>query len=395
MIDPELYNLLQSEEVRQAETLNLIASENFAPKEIRELGASVLANKYTEGYPGKRYYAGCGVFDEIESLGEQRACQLFGAAWANLQPHSGASANNAVFQAILRPGDPLLGLALDHGGHLSHGMKLNVSGSLYRAHAYHLRGTEIDMDEVAAMAQRVTPKIIIAGWSAYTDTMDFKSFREIANSVGAVLLVDMSHFSGLVAGGAYPDPMPWADIVTTTTHKTLRGPRGGIIMGGREEWRTEIQRAVFPGQQGGALPQTMAAKALALYLASQPEWKNYAQSMIENARALAESLREQGRRVICAGKTHQLLLDLEGESGLWGQNTLEENGIVCNRNTIPGDTRSPGDPSGLRLGSPALTTRGMGPEEFAAIGSLVDKALSGKNVQQEVRALLQRFPVTH
>ena len=391
MRDAEIENLLRAEERRQRETLNLIASENFAPQSIREIGSSVLTNKYTEGYPERRYYAGCEVFDAIEKLAQRRACKLFGADWANVQPHSGASANNAVFQALLRPGERILGLRLQEGGHLSHGMHLNVSGVFYEAHSYGLRGTQIDMDDVAKKAKEVRPQLLIAGWSAYTDTMDFRAFREIADEVGALLLVDMSHFAGLVAGDMYPNPLPWADVVTSTTHKTLRGPRGGIILGSR--WQEEIDRAVFPGQQGGALPQTIAAKAHAFWLAKQPSWKQYASSVIGNAAALADSLEEEGLRVISARYTHQLLLDLRGASGKDAEALLEQNNIICNRNTIPGDQRSPRDPGGLRLGSAALTTRGMKQKEFRSIGHLISRALAEEDVREEVRGLLRRFPV--
>jgi glycine hydroxymethyltransferase len=394
--DPALFELLRREERRQEKTLNLIASENFAPRSVREVGASALTNKYTEGYPGKRYYAGCSVFDEIEELAQARACQLFSAAYANVQPHSGASANNALFQAVLDPNDKILGLALDHGGHLTHGMKKNASGIFYDASFYYLdpASFSIDMDEVERKAKEYRPQLIIAGWSAYTDEMDFARFREIADEVGAYLLVDMSHFSGLVAGGVYSNPVDHAHFVTSTTHKTLRGPRGGIILSGSDEFAAKINSAVFPGQQGGALGQTVAAKALAFHLALQPEWKVYAQDVVANASTLAQGLRQQGRRVISKEKTHLLLLDLQGESAKGAEEALERNAIVCNRNTIPFEERSPLDPSGLRFGSPALTTRGFARKEFIQVAGLIDRVLSGEDVKSEVEDLLRRFPLS-
>lgn len=393
--DPLLYDLLQKEEERQEKTLNLIASENFAPRSVRQVGASVLTNKYTEGYPGKRYYAGCSVFDQIEELAISRACELFGARFANVQPHSGASANNALFQAVLNPGDKILGLALDHGGHLTHGMKLNASGIFYQSFFYHLNQEtlKIDMDEVEEVAQSEKPDLIIAGWSAYSDTLDFPRFRAIADEVDALLLVDMSHFSGLVAAGLYPHPLPHAHFVTSTTHKTLRGPRGGIILTDDEEWAKRIDRAVFPGQQGGALGQTVAAKALAFHLALEPEFKDYVAQVVKNASALADELEGRGRKVISARKTHLLLLDLEGASAKEAEKHLEEAGIVCNRNTIPFEERSPLDPSGLRFGSPALTTRGFGEEEMRQVGALIDQVLLGQDVKPQVADLVSRFPL--
>jgi glycine hydroxymethyltransferase len=394
-VDPVLFNLIKKEEERQAETLNLIASENFAPKAVRDVGASVLTNKYTEGYPGNRYYAGCEVFDEIEELAIERACRLFGARYANVQPHAGATANAAVMQAVLKPGDKILGLALDHGGHLTHGMKINFSGTFYDAYAYHLdRDTfSIDMNEVEATAKKIQPQLIIAGWSAYTDTLNFRDFKRIADEVGAYLLVDMSHFSGLVAGGVYPNPIVEADFVTSTTHKTLRGPRGGIILSKDRRFEKEINRAVFPGQQGGALGQTIAAKALAFELALKPSWRHYARSVINNASTMADRLREKGRRVISHNKTHLFLIDLEGESGKEAEESLERMGIVTNRNTIPFDPRSAKDPSGLRLGSAALTTRGLKENDFVEVADLINLGLSGKDVSGRVKQVVAKFPL--
>lgn len=394
MRDKELESLLQRETARQRETLNLIASENFAPFSIRNIGSSYLANKYTEGYPGKRYYGGCGIFDEIESLAEKRASALWGANWANVQPHSGASANNAVFAALLQPGDKILGLALDHGGHLTHGMSINVSGTLYDPYFYHLRDrVSVDMEEVADIAQREEPALIIAGWSAYSDILDFEAFRQIADSVNAKLLVDMSHFAGLVAGEQYPNPVPWADIVTSTTHKTLRGPRGGIILSRDETLQEPVRRAVFPGQQSGAMPQTIAAKALAFHIASQPPWRDYARSVVQGAAALADGLQERGRDVLSARKTHQFLLDLDGASGMEAEEVLEENRIVCNRNAIPGEQRSPLDPSGIRLGSAALVSRGFREKDFLQVADWIDRALSGDKVAEEILLYLEDFPL--
>lgn len=393
--DPVLFDLIEKEEARQANTLNLIASENFAPKEVRDVGASVLTNKYTEGYPGNRYYAGCKVFDEIEELAIKRACQLFDARYANVQPHAGATANAAVMQAVLKPGDKILGLALDHGGHLTHGMKINFSGTFYEAHAYHLNrhNFKIDMNEVEKIAQEIKPQMIIAGWSAYTDTLDFKRFREIADEVGAYLLVDMSHFSGLVAGGVYPNPINQADFVTSTTHKTLRGPRGGIILSKDDSFSKEINRAVFPGQQGGALGQTIAAKALAFELALKPSWRQYAKAVINNASVMADQLRKRGLKIISHNKTHLFLIDLDGGSGKEAEERLESMGIVTNRNTIPFDERSAKDPSGLRLGSAALTTRGLKETDFIEVADLIDLGLGGEDVSSQVENIVKRFPI--
>lgn len=394
-VDPVLFDLIKKEEARQANTLNLIASENFAPREVRDVGASVLTNKYTEGYPGNRYYAGCEVFDEIEELAIKRACQLFDANYANVQPHAGATANAAVMQAVLKPGEKILGLALDHGGHLTHGMKINFSGTFYEAHAYYLNqeSLKIDMDEVAETAQKIKPQLIIAGWSAYTDTLDFQAFRDIADEVDAYLLVDMSHFSGLVAGGVYPNPINQADFVTSTTHKTLRGPRGGIILSKDDQFAKEINRAVFPGQQGGALGQTIAAKALAFELALKPSWRQYAREVVNNASAMANRLREKGLKIISHNKTHLFLIDLQGKSGKEAEESLEKMGIVTNRNTIPFDERSAKDPSGLRLGSAALTTRGLKENDFIEVADLINLGLNGVDVSGRVKQVVSKFPI--
>ena len=380
-IDPEIADVLKAETTRQQRTLEMIASENFAPRAILECQGSVLTNKYAEGYPGRRYYGGCESVDVSEQLAIDRAKELFGAEHANVQPHSGAQANAAVFHALLDPGDTILGLELAHGGHLSHGMKLNMSGKLYDVASYGVDPETflVDMDVVAAVARERKPKLIIAGWSAYPRQLDFAAFREIADEVGAKLLVDMAHFAGLVAAGEHPSPVPHADIVTTTVHKTLCGPRGGLILC-REELQKDIDRGVFPGQQGGPLEHVIAAKAVAFKLAMTESFRERQQRTIAGAKVIAERLLAAGGGVsVLTGGTdvHLVLVDLR-ESELDGQvaeDRLDEIGITVNRNAVPFDPRPPMVTSGLRIGTPALATRGLSVEDFSEVGEVIAAAL--------------------
>jgi glycine hydroxymethyltransferase len=392
-VDPEVAAAIDGEVTRQRDTLEMIASENFAPRAVLEAVGSVMTNKYAEGYPGRRYYGGCDQVDIVEDLAIERAKAVYGAEHANVQPHSGAQANNAVFMALLDPGDTIMGLALDHGGHLSHGMKLNISGKLYNPVAYHVSRDDllVDMDEVAALAEEHRPKLIIAGWSAYPRHLDFARFREIADSVDAKLLVDMAHFSGLAAAGEYPNPVPYADVVTSTVHKTLGGPRSGIILS-REELAADINRAVFPGQQGGPLMHVIAGKAVALGIAQTEEFRERQRMTIANARALGESLMAGGIDIVTGGTdVHLVLVDLTstGLDGQTAEDRLDAVGITVNRNTIPFDPRPPLNPSGLRIGTPAVTTRGMTPEDMTEIGSIIASAL-GDEFEAEREALAAR-----
>jgi len=402
-VDPEIRAVLDAELRRQQRTLEMIASENFVPQAVMEAVGSVLTNKYAEGYPGRRYYGGCEEVDVAEQLAIDRAKELFGAEHANVQPHAGAQANNAVYMALLEPGDTILGLALDHGGHLSHGMRLNVSGKLYNAVPYHCRREDlrVDMDEVARLAAEHRPALIVAGWSAYPRQLDFAAFREIADSVGAKLMVDMAHFAGLVAAGEHPNPVPYADVVTTTVHKTLCGPRSGMILC-RAEHAQAIDKAVFPGQQGGPLMHAIAAKAVALKIAAGEDFRRRQRQTIANARALAAGLQEGGIPVLTGGTdVHLVLVDLTptGLDGQTAEDRLEAVGITVNRNAIPFDPRPPMNPSGLRIGTPALTTRGMGEEEMREIASVIATALGeGFEAEREslaarTAALMDRFPL--
>jgi glycine hydroxymethyltransferase len=392
-VDPDIARVLDRELARQQGTLEMIASENFVPQAVLDAAGSVLTNKYAEGYPGKRYYGGCEEVDVAEELAIDRAKSLFGAEHANVQPHAGAQANNAAYMAMLEPGDKIMGMALDHGGHLTHGMKLNVSGKLYEVVAYHVRREDLlcDMDEVAKLASEHEPKVIVAGWSAYPRQLDFAAFREIADSVGARLMVDMAHFAGLVAAGEHPNPVPHADVVTTTIHKTLAGPRSGMILC-TEELAADVNRSVFPGQQGGPLMHIVAAKAVALKIAASEEFRQRQRQTIANARAFGEALVENGVDVLTGGTdVHLVLVDL-GKTGLGGkeaENRLEEVGITVNRNAIPFDERPPMDPSGLRIGTPALTTRGLVEEDMREIAEVIATAL-GPDFEAEKEALLER-----
>ena len=378
-VDPEIAQVLDRELGRQQDTLEMIASENFVPQAVLEAAGSVLTNKYAEGYPGRRYYGGCEEVDVAEQLAIDRALELFGGDHANVQPHAGAQANNAAYMAMLEPGDTIMGMALDHGGHLSHGMKLNVSGKLYAVVPYHVRREDLlcDMDEVASLAKEHKPKVIVAGWSAYPRQLDFPAFREIADRVGARLMVDMAHFAGLVAAGEHPNPVEHADVVTTTVHKTLCGPRSGLILC-REELAKDIDRSVFPGQQGGPLMHIIAAKAVALGIAQSEPFRERQRQTIANARALGEGLAAGGVDVLTGGTdVHLVLVDLT-PTGVFGKEAelrLEEVGITVNRNAIPFDERKPMDPSGLRIGTPALTTRGLVEEDMAEIAEVIVAAL--------------------
>ncbi len=402
--DTELFDLLDQELERQNTTLQLIASENFTSPAVLEATGSVLTNKYSEGYPSKRYYGGNQVIDEVEDLARRRVCELFGADHANVQPHSGANANVAVYQALLEPGDKVLGMSLDHGGHLTHGSPVNISGRLYDFVAYGVTPSDerLDYDAIRDLARAEQPKMIIAGATAYPRRIDPEPLRAIADEVGALLMFDAAHIAGLIAGGAHPDPVPYADIVTFTTHKTLRGPRGGCILT-REEHGAAIDKAVFPGMQGGPLEHVIAAKAVAFREAMQPEFKDYAAGIVANAAALAAALGGEGFRLVSGGTdNHLLLVDLrsfdEELTGKEAQTVLDRAGITLNRNTIPDDPRSPFVTSGLRLGTPAVTTQGMGAGEMATIAALLARALRERadddalaGVRAEVNALCAPF----
>jgi len=402
--DPEIAVQLTNEQARQHEGLEMIASENFVSRAVLEAVGSVFTNKYAEGYPGKRYYGGCEFADVVETLARDRAKQLFGAEHANVQPHSGSQANAATFMTLLAPGDTILGLDLAHGGHLTHGHRLNFSGKLYKAAHYQVRkDTEvIDYDQLEEQAERERPKLLIGGGSAYPRQFDFPRMRAIADKVGAYFLVDMAHFSGLVAGGAHPSPVPHAHIVTTTTHKTLRGPRAGLILC-KQEFAAGIDRSVFPGQQGGPLMHVVAAKAVAFREALQPEFATYAAQVVSNAKVLAQALSVLGYRLISGGTdTHVLLIDVfeKGMLGSEAEHALGEAGITVNKNAIPYDTNPPMKPSGIRIGTPALTTRGMGAEEMVLVAAWIGRALEHRNdpaelakVRDEVRELAEKFPL--
>jgi glycine hydroxymethyltransferase len=402
-VDPEIAAVLDAELNRQRRTLEMIASENFVPQAVLEAVGSVLTNKYAEGYPGRRYYGGCEEVDVAEQLAIDRARALFGAEHANVQAHAGAQANNAAYMALLEPGDTFLGLALDHGGHLSHGMKINVSGKLYDPVPYHVSREDlrVDMEEVARLAEEHRPALIVAGWSAYPRHLDFAAFREIADSVGAKLMVDMAHFAGLVAAGEHPNPVEHADVVTTTIHKTLAGPRSGMILC-RSEHAKAIDKAIFPGQQGGPLMHTIAAKAVALHLASSEQFRQRQRQTIANAQAFAAGLEGGGVPVLTGGTdVHLVLVDLTptGLDGQTGEDRLEEVGITVNRNAIPFDERPPMNPSGLRIGTPALTTRGMGEAEMAEIAAVIVAALGPDfesekaSLRERTETLMDRFPL--
>ncbi|MDP9377152.1 MAG: serine hydroxymethyltransferase [Actinomycetota bacterium] len=404
-VDPEVADAVSSELDRQRNTLEMIASENFVPHAVLECQGSVLTNKYAEGYPGKRYYGGCEYVDVVEQLAIDRAKALFGAEHANVQPHSGATANASVYHALLQPGDTIMGLALAHGGHLTHGMKINVSGRLYDIAPYEVSPETftIDMDEVTRIARQRRPKMILAGWSAYPRFLDFARFREIADEVGALLMVDMAHFAGLVAAGVHPSPVPHADIVTTTIHKTLGGPRGGMILC-REEYARKINSAVFPGQQGGPLMHVIAGKAVALKVAASELFRERQERTVAGAKVVAEKLLDAGKGVnVLTGGTdvHLALVDLR-ESELDGQmaeDRLDEVGITVNRNAVPFDPRPPAVSSGLRIGTAALATRGLQQEDFEEIGGILARALQPDfdsargDLRDRVSAITERYPL--
>jgi glycine hydroxymethyltransferase len=402
-VDPAIAEVLERELKRQQGTLEMIASENFVPQAVLEAVGSVLTNKYAEGYPGRRYYGGCEEVDVAEQLAIDRARELFGAEHANVQPHAGAQANNAAYMALLEPGDTIMGMALDHGGHLTHGMKLNVSGKLYEIVAYHVRREDlrVDMGEVERLAHEHEPKLIVAGWSAYSRQLDFAAFREIADSVGARLMVDMAHFAGLVAAGEHPNPVPHADVVTTTIHKTLCGPRSGMIFCS-EEHAQAIDKAVFPGQQGGPLMHTIAAKAVAMRIAATEPFRARQRQTIANARAFAAGLEAGGVPVLTGGTdVHLVLVDLtpSGLDGKTAEQRLEQVGITVNRNAIPFDERPPMNPSGLRIGTPALTTRGLVEDDMTEIAAVIATALSDDfdteraSLSERTAALMERYPL--
>ncbi len=403
-VDPEIFDQIQHEVDRQNTRLELIASENFTSEAILEATSSVFTNKYAEGYPGKRYYGGCEFTDLVETLARERGKKLFKAEYINVQPHSGSTANEAAYASVLQPGDTVLGMDLSHGGHLTHGHPLNFSGKLYKIVPYGVRREDelIDYDALAKLAEEHKPKMIIAGASAYSRVIDFPRFRQIADSVGAVFLVDMAHYSGLIAAGVYPNPCEHADIVTSTTHKTLRGPRSGIILA-KQKFGEGIDKAVFPGAQGGPLVHVIAAKAVCFLEALQPEFRVYQQQVLANARALASSLQSEGFRVVSGGTdSHMMLIDVfaKGVKGKEAEKALDEAYITANKNTIPFDTNKPFNPSGIRLGSPAVTTRGFTEAEMKEVGRLIALVLSDVKSEQAlsearrgVKALTERFPL--
>ena len=407
--DRDIFDVLNRELKRQQDQIELIASENIVSRAVLEAQGSVLTNKYAEGYPGKRYYGGCEVVDVAEEIAIERAKRLFGCEFANVQPHSGSQANQAVFMATMKPGDTFMGMDLAAGGHLTHGKNVNQSGKWFRPVAYAVRPQDhlIDYDQAAEVAEAEKPKVIIAGGSAYSRAIDFGRFREIADSVGALLMVDIAHYAGLVAGGVYPNPFPHAHIVTTTTHKTLRGPRGGMILTNDKKLAKKIDSAVFPGLQGGPLMHVIAAKAVAFGEALRPEFKLYARQVVDNARALADSLQSVGFKIVSNGTdSHLMLVDLtpKGVSGADAEIALERAGITTNKNGIPFDPLPPMQTSGLRVGTPAGTTRGFGPGEFRQVGQWIGEVLDGvaaggdnsaveAKVKAEVLALTKRFPI--
>ena len=407
--DPQIAELITLEQKRQASTLELIASENHVSAAVMEAAGTVLTNKYAEGYPGARYYGGCAYYDQIENLAIDRAKQLFGCKFANVQPHSGANANLAAFMAMMKPGDPFLGINLSSGGHLTHGMKLNASAIFYKPAFYELDpATEtIDFKSVLAKAKEHKPRVIVCGYSAYPRTIDFAKFREIADEVGALLMADVAHIAGLIVGGAHPSPFPHAHVVTTTTHKTLRGPRGGLILTNDEQLAKDINRSVFPGSQGGPLMHIIAAKAVAFGEDLKPEFKQYAHQIVKNAKALAAALQSKGYRLQSGGTdNHLMLVDLRSRNadftGADAEKALETAGIICNKNAILNDPRPPKVTSGVRLGTPALTTRGLKEADMSTVAAFIDRALLAKDdagslekIRQEVSDFAGKFPMPH
>lgn len=405
-MDKILKDALRKETKRQEENIELIASENYVSKDILKLQGSILTNKYAEGYPGKRYYGGCQYIDIFENKAIEYVCQLFGCKYANVQPHSGSSANMAVYRSLVNHGDKVMGMNLSHGGHLTHGHPINFSGLDYEIVSYNVdeKTGMIDYDEVEQLAIKEKPKMIIAGCSAYSRMIDFKRFREIADKCGAYLMVDMAHIAGLVAARLHPSPIPYADVVTSTTHKTLRGPRGGIILTNNEEIIKKVNKVIFPGIQGGPLMHVIAAKAQCFYEALQPEFKEYQKQVIKNMKAMSDYLKSKGVKVISDGTdNHLILVDVKSSfdlSGKKAEKILDEIHITCNKNTIPFDTESPFITSGIRIGSPAMTTRGLKEEEFKLIGEIIYKSLSNvddkdiqKECKKEVLELTKKFPI--
>ena len=405
-LDPELAKAVKQEQQRQEEHIELIASENYASQAIMDLQGSVLTNKYAEGYPGRRYYGGCEHVDKAESLAIERAKQLFQADYANVQPHSGSQANMAVYMSLLDPGDTILGMSLADGGHLTHGAKVNFSGKLYRSIPYGLDADtgEIDYSQVESLAKEHSPKMIVAGFSAYSRIADWEKFRTIADSIDAYLMVDMAHIAGLVAADCYPNPVPIADVTTSTTHKTLRGPRGGIILAkDNEEIHKAINKQIFPGTQGGPLMHVIAAKAHAFLEAMQPDFIGYQKQVIENAKLMAKLLQDSGYSIVSGGTDcHLFLVDLTNHdtTGADAETTLGQANITLNKNSIPNDTKSPMVTSGLRIGTPAITTRGFGHDEIVTLVEMIDSVLKNLNdeetiasIKDEVKTLCQRFPV--
>ena len=400
--DPELGRMIEAEYKRQARNIELIASENIVSEAVMAAMGSVLTNKYAEGYPGKRYYGGCECVDEVENLAIRRVCQLFGAKYANVQPHSGAQANMAVYQALCKPGDTVLGMSLDNGGHLTHGSPVNQSGLLYNIVPYGVdENGLIDYDALRALAKKEQPKMIIAGASAYPRAIDFEKFAEIAHEVGAYLFVDMAHIAGLVAAGLHQSPVPYADVVTTTTHKTLRGPRGGVILTNDEELAKKFNKAIFPGTQGGPLEHVIAAKAVCFGEALKPEFKAYQQRVVTNARVLAKALQKQGFDLVGGGTdNHLILIDLRktGVTGKELQRRLDEVYITANKNAIPNDPESPFVTSGMRIGTPAVTTRGFGAPEMLRIAEFIWQAATdfdnkANDIRRNVRDICANFPI--
>lgn len=404
-VDPEVLAAIEKESERQQFGLEMIASENYTSKAVMEAQGSILTNKYAEGYPGKRYYGGCVNVDTVETLAIERAKKLFGVQYANVQPHSGSQANMGVYLAACKAGETILGMDLSHGGHLTHGSPVNFSGMLFKAASYKLdpESGRLNYDTIRATAKETQPKLIIAGYSAYPRTLDFAKFKEIADEVGAQLLVDMAHFAGLVATGHHPSPVPYADYITTTTHKTLRGPRGGMILTNSEEKAKTMNSRIFPGIQGGPLEHVIAGKAVAFGEALKPEFKEYSGHVIQNAKVLAEELLSLGFKLVTGGTdNHLILVDLSDReiTGKLAENSLDEAGITVNKNTVPNEKRSPFVTSGVRIGTPALTTRGMGPSEMKQIAKWISLVLNNaddaslKNrVHEEVKQLCKQFPI--
>lgn len=410
--DPAIYDAIQKELNRQQNSIELIPSENIVSRAVLEAQGSIMTNKYAEGYPGKRYYAGCEYVDIAENLAIERLCELFKCKYANVQPASGSQANQAVYFALLQPGDKIVGMRLDHGGHLTHGSPVNQSGKWFDFASYGVgdENQEIDFDEVRRITHEHKPKMLVCGASAYSRKIDWAKFREIADEVGAILLIDMAHYSGLIAGEAYPSPIPHAHVCTSTTHKTLRGPRGGIILTNDEEIAKKCNKAVFPGIQGGPLMHVIAAKAVAFGECLKPEFKTYAAQVVKNCQALAKSLQDEGYKIVSGGTdSHVMLVDLRGKSynGKQADKSLDRAGLTCNKNTVPNDTEGPFTTSGIRLGTPAPTTRGFGEAEFKEVGNMIATVLNAleqandpnensaveAQVKQRVRDLCARFPI--